>query len=115
MKKSEMVQGAAPKEQAERYNQGKLEYSMLDLTKLAPCVEVLMFGKKKYARDNWKKGMNTSSIIDSLIRHLAAIQSGEVLDPESGLSHLGHLQANCLFLGNKNNLQDVKVLPDEDN
>lgn len=100
-----------PKEQALRYNQGKLEYSMLDLTKLQECVKVLMFGKQKYARDNWKKGMNTSSIIDSLMRHLSAIQNGEVIDPESGLSHLGHLQCNILFLGNPNNTQDVQVLP----
>lgn len=99
------------KEQALRYNQGKLEYSMLDLTKLQEAVKVLMFGKVKYARDNWKKGMNTSSIIDSLMRHLSAIQNGEVIDPESGLSHLGHLQCNILFLGNPNNTQDIQVLP----
>jgi hypothetical protein len=98
-------------EQALRYNQGKLEYSMLDLTKLSECVKVLMFGKQKYARDNWKKGMPTSQIIDSMMRHLSAIQNGEILDPESGLSHLGHLQCNALFLGNGNNTQDVQVLP----
>jgi hypothetical protein len=105
------VQAAPNDTQALRYNQGKLEYSMLDLTKLAEAVKVLMFGKQKYARDNWKKGMNTSSIIDSLMRHLSAIQNGEVIDPESGLSHLGHLQCNALFLGNPNNTQDIQVLP----
>lgn len=103
-----------PVNKALRYNKGKLQYSMLDLTKLAECVKVLEFGKQKYARDNWKKGLPTSEILDSLMRHLSAIQNGEVIDPESGLSHLGHLQCNALFLGNTNNIQDIKVLPDKE-
>lgn len=94
-----------------RDNKGKLEYSMLDLTKMQECVKVLMFGKEKYARDNWKLGLKTSEILDSLLRHLAAIQSGELIDSESGLSHLGHIQCNALFLGNLGNTQDVQIIP----
>lgn len=88
---------------AMRHNEGKAQYSLIDLTKLEPCARVLEFGAKKYSRDNWKKGMNQDKIIDSLLRHIAAIQSGEDIDQESGLSHIGHIQANSLFLGNKDN------------
>lgn len=98
-------------EQAERFNEGKPQYSLLDLKCLEPGVRVLQFGNKKYARDNWKKGMNVTEILDSLLRHIAALISGELIDPESGLPHIGHIQCNALFLGNttKNRL-DIDVL-----
>lgn len=92
-----------PQDKAQRYNRGKSEYSLLDLKCLEPCVKVLMFGAKKYSRDNWKKGLPQNQILDSLLRHLGALLSGEQLDLESGISHIGHIQANALFLGNKNN------------
>lgn len=95
--------------QAERYNQGKPQYSLLDLTALEPGTRVLEFGAKKYARDNWKKGMPVTQILDSLLRHLAALRSGELIDPESGLPHIGHIQCNAMFLGNPNNTQDVTL------
>ncbi len=87
-------------EQARRFNEGKPQYSLLDLQCLEPGVRVLEFGAKKYARDNWKKGMDVTKILDSLLRHIAALRSGELTDPESGLSHIGHIQCNALFLGN---------------
>ncbi len=90
-------------DKAERYNKGKPEYSLLDFQCLKPCVDVLSFGAKKYSRDNWKNGMPREQIFDSLLRHIGALLGGEELDPESGLSHIGHIQANALFLGNKNN------------
>lgn len=90
-----------------RYNKNKPQYSLLDLIALEPGTRVLEFGAKKYARDNWKKGMPVSQILDSLLRHLAALRSGELIDPESGLSHIGHIQCNAMFLGNPNNTQDV--------
>ena len=95
--------------QAMRHNQGKPQYSLLDLTALEPCARVLEFGAKKYARDNWKKGMPVTKILDSLLRHIAALRSGELIDPESGLPHIGHIQCNALFLGNPKNEQDVTL------
>ncbi len=92
---------------ADRYNKGKPQYSLLDLDCLEPCVRVLEFGAKKYARNNWKKGLPTTQIIDSLLRHLGALLRGELIDPESALPHIGHIQCNALFLGNKNNEFDI--------
>lgn len=93
--------------QAERYNKGKPQYSLIDLQALEQCARVLEFGAKKYARDNWKKGMPVTQILDSLLRHLAALRAGELIDPESGLPHIGHIQCNAMFLGNPNNVQDI--------
>jgi hypothetical protein len=89
-----------------RYNEGKPQYSYVDLTCLEPCARVLEFGAKKYSRDNWRKGMPTEQLLDSLMRHISALQRGELVDPESGISHIGHIQANAMFLGNKNNSHD---------
>jgi hypothetical protein len=93
---------------ADRYNSGKAKYSMIDLTCMEQCARVLEFGAKKYARDNWKKGLPISEILDSQLRHIAALQRGEFIDPESGLPHIGHIQCNSLFLGNPNNTVDIE-------
>ena len=93
---------------AARFNQGKPKYSMLDLTCLKPGVRVLEFGADKYERDNWKKGMPVSQILDSLLRHVSALQRGEFVDQESGLPHIGHIQCNALFLGNPKAEMDIE-------
>lgn len=92
---------------AERKNLGKPQLSLIDLSCLSDCAKVLEFGAKKYSRDNWKKGMDLSSILDSLLRHISLLQSGEYTDLESGLSHIGHIQCNALFLGCKNNTNNL--------
>lgn len=104
-----------------RYNKGKPKYSLIDLTCLESCAKVLEYGANKYTtrdekgdilqdgRDNWKKGLPVTEIIDSLLRHLGALRSGELIDPESCISHIGHIQCNALFLGNKNNILDIDV------
>lgn len=92
---------------ADRFNEGKPKYSLLSLKEMEPCVKVLEFGANKYARDNWKKGLPLSEILDSMLRHISAMQSGEMIDPESGLPHIGHIQCNALFLGGLNNTNDL--------
>ena len=59
---------------------------------------VLEFGREKYARSNWKKGLPYTEIIDSMSRHLLKIMSGEDIDPESELPHCSHVLCNALFL-----------------
>jgi hypothetical protein len=84
--------------QAMRYNQGKLQWSLMDMKSFEPMIRVLEFGAKKYARDNWKKGMFLSAIYDSLTRHMISFMAGEDNDPESGLPHIGHIQCNIMFM-----------------
>jgi hypothetical protein len=85
-------------EQALRYNKGKTEWSLMDLDALEPMIRVLMFGRDKYARDNWKKGLPVPNIIDSLMRHLQDLQRGETIDAESELPIVGHILCNAMFL-----------------
>ncbi len=97
----------AVNKQALRYNTGKPQYSQIDMQCLEPMVRVLEYGMKKYARNNWKKGFPETQLIDCLLRHVAAYLAGEETDPESGVSHVGHIQANAMFLGLKNNTKDI--------
>lgn len=84
--------------EANRFNNGKLKWSLVDFESLESMVKVLEFGAKKYDTDNWKKGLYTTQICESLLRHLFAFMKGEDKDPESGLSHIGHIQSNAMFL-----------------
>lgn len=81
---------------ATRENQGKLEWSLLDFKSLEPLAKVMMFGKNKYSRDNWKKGFIKTELLDSLMRHVIALQSGEEIDPEHNISHVGGVLFNAM-------------------
>lgn len=93
-----MVQYIESPELAIRYNADKLQWNLVDFKPLEGMVRVLEFGAKKYSPGNWKKGMGTDKIFESLMHHLVAIQSGEENDPESGLPHTGHILCNAMFL-----------------
>lgn len=100
-----------------RYNEGKLPLSLIPTsffeaifntayeigisppTQLIRLVgAVLDFGAKKYAAHNWRKGGSWASVLNSGLRHLLLMIEGEENDPESGLSHAGHLGCNIAFL-----------------
>lgn len=85
-------------EKAMRFNDSKLQWSLVDYKSLEPMVRVLEFGAKKYDIDNWKKGLDTLQVCESLLRHIYAFMDGEDIDPESGESHIGHMMCNTLFL-----------------
>ncbi len=85
-------------EQALRYNQGKLQWSLVDFDSLEGLVRVLEYGAAKYAPDNWKKGMPVTQVSESLMRHLFAFLRGEDVDPESGCRHISHVMCNVMFL-----------------
>ncbi|MFW6370976.1 MAG: dATP/dGTP diphosphohydrolase domain-containing protein [Bacteroidota bacterium] len=85
------------KEKALRYNEGKPKWSLVHFQSLIPMVRVLEFGAAKYAPENWKKGLDKKQILESMMRHLTAVMDGEETDPESGISHMGHIQCNAMF------------------
>ena len=84
--------------QALRYNQGKLQWSLVDFKSLEGMVQVLEMGAEKYDKHNWKKGMPITKVSESLMRHLFAFLNGEETDPESGLSHISHVMCNAMFI-----------------
>ena len=81
-----------------RHNTGKLKWSLVDYKSLEPLVKVLEFGMEKYSADNWKRGLMTREVIESLLRHTYALLENEDNDSESGLPHVGHILANAMFL-----------------
>jgi hypothetical protein len=81
-----------------RYDLGKTRYELIPTHLLASTADVFAYGAQKYAAWNWAKGMPWSKVIGCIKRHLAAIERGEDIDPESGLPHIGHLMCNALML-----------------
>ena len=81
-----------------RFNSDKPRYDLLHPVAQEGIVSVLTAGAKKYAPRNWEKGMNWSTVLASLKRHIAAIEQGEDYDKETGLLHIDHVQCNAHFL-----------------
>lgn len=81
-----------------RYNEGKLRWSLIDWKSLEPMVRVLEKGAFKYDDHNWKKGMPTTQICESLLRHVFAFMNNENVDSETLEHHLGHAMCNIMFL-----------------
>lgn len=82
-----------------KYDSDKPRWSLLPFKALQEVVEVLTFGAKKYAADNWKHVPQAQErYIDAAYRHLADWNSGEKKDPETGKSHLAHAICCLLFL-----------------
>lgn len=86
------------KEQALRYNKGKLRYDLQHPIATRGLVEVLTSGAEKYEERNWEKGMSWTSVLASMKRHIAAFEMGEDYDPETGHLHVDHIQCNAHFL-----------------
>lgn len=74
------------------------QMSALDPNSLLIVAEVAGFGAQKYAKLNFMKGYDWSLSYDALQRHLHAFWSGQDIDDESGMSHLGHAAWHCLTL-----------------
>ncbi len=82
-----------------KHDQGKPDWSLLPLDVVGEIVNVLTFGARKYARNNWKKIDDAENrYFAAAMRHITAWQSGERTDNESGLPHLAHAACCLIFL-----------------
>lgn len=85
--------------QGEKHDYLKPEHDLLPPRALESVVDVLTYGARKYARDNWKFVENARSrYYNAAQRHLGAWRRGEKVDSESGFSHLAHAACSILFL-----------------
>jgi hypothetical protein len=60
--------------------------------------EVLKFGAKKYAPNNWMNGMSWEEVLAGVQRHIQAFREGQEKDPETGLPHLAHASCGLMFM-----------------
>lgn len=71
----------------------------LDPVALIEVARVAGMGANKYAAHNFLKGYDWSLSYNAMMRHALLFWAGEDDDPESGLSHMGHVawMALCLI------------------
>lgn len=61
--------------------------------------KVLTYGAQKYSDNSWQNLPDFwKRYKAALLRHLTAIDKGELIDPESGLPHIDHVLCNTVFL-----------------
>ena len=83
---------------AKRYNQGKTQLDLIPPNVLEELGRALTYGAEKYGKYNYRKGMEWSKVLDSLLRHINSFRKGEDFDIESGLPHLSLAMCNIVFL-----------------
>ena len=83
----------------------KIRYSLLPVGTVNQVVQVLEFGSKKYADNNWQKVPNARTrYYDAAMRHIDAWWNGELIDSDKGdqkgshLPHLAHAICCLMFL-----------------
>jgi hypothetical protein len=82
-----------------KFDGDKARMELLPLGSLQEVAKVMTFGANKYAENGWKSLPRAEDrYTGALLRHLTSIQSGEDVDPESGLPHIAHVACNALFL-----------------
>jgi len=94
----EHIQAHMEAERGLRHDAGKPEIHQVPPSLIIAVAEVLKYGEQKYAKGNWKKGMDWVKPYDCLMRHMFKWLAGEEEDEESGLSHLYHAAANIAML-----------------
>ena len=95
-----------------RFDNGKPQLELISPIAMIGLAKILTFGAKKYAPNNWRKGMAWSRCLGSLKRHLVEFEMGNDRDYDSDcdgckastcLNHTGELHidqvlCNAMFL-----------------
>ena len=98
--KEELEQSQLPTATGGRkFDGGKLQFSLLPPKSVEETIRVLQFGAQKYAVGNWKIVPNARErYFNAAMRHLWEHHKGEMLDPETGLSHVAHAICCLMFI-----------------
>lgn len=81
-----------------KHDGDKPDLALLPYPALVQMAQAFMYGEKKYARHNYRHGFETHRLVGAALRHVYKYESGEDIDPESGVSHLGHALASIAML-----------------
>lgn len=85
--------------EGQKHDQDKAMMGLIPPLAELSVADVLTFGAKKYAPENWRKVDNAHSrYMDAAKRHINAYHRGESHDQESGLPHLSHAICCLMFM-----------------
>jgi len=91
-----------------KFDQNKIDWSLLPIEPTEEVIKVLMYGANKYAPDNWKHVEDHERrYYNAIMRHISAWKKGEKTDQETGISHLAHAVCSLLFILGREN-EDVE-------
>lgn len=76
---------------------GKARWDLLPWDLVEQTVDVLTFGADKYAPEAWRQE-KSEDYFAALMRHIVAYRKGEIIDLESGKTHLAHAMCNLIFI-----------------
>jgi hypothetical protein len=82
-----------------KFDSEKLRWDLLPMGCMEEIVKVLTFGARKYAPNNWQLVEGAEErYYAALLRHLSEWRKGNLIDDDSGLSHMSHILCNATFL-----------------
>lgn len=85
--------------EAKKYDQNKVRMDLVPLSVMESLGQILTMGAQKYGENQWQNLPDFwKRYKAALLRHLTAIDKGELIDPESGLPHIDHVLCNAAFL-----------------
>lgn len=95
----QMAQERQEGQEGRKDDSNKRRYSLLPRGAVNHVVDVLEFGSRKYADNNWQKVPDARvRYYDAAFRHIDAWFAGEHNDRETGLPHLAHAVCCLMFL-----------------
>lgn len=82
-----------------KYDEDKVRMDLVPLECVESIAKVLTYGAKKYADNSWQDLPDFwKRYKAALLRHLTALDKGELIDKESGLYHIDQVLTNAMFL-----------------
>ena len=85
--------------EGKKYDTGKSRMDLVPLDTIETVGRILGMGAQKYGENNWQELSDFwKRYKAALLRHLAAIDKGELIDQESRLPHIDHVLCNAIFL-----------------
>jgi hypothetical protein len=86
----------------------KIKTNLVPYELTAMAAVGLNYGSLKYSARNFEKGLSYCDLLESLKRHIIALECGETLDADSGLPHLCLIASSTAMLCH-NVIQDVVI------
>ncbi len=82
-----------------KLDDGKVRMDLFPLEVAESISKVLTFGAQKYTGNGWQQVPDAVKRYQAaMLRHLTAIEKGELYDDESGLPHIYHVGCCVTFL-----------------